>query len=191
MIDTRIVMVLAALAIAAMLWLVVSLFNRFVAARNACASARSSIDVQLVKRHDLIPNLTRAVAGYAAHERATLAAVTAARTAAMASLGSVGSAPAEARLEQTLAALMLRVESYPQLRASDNLLHLQRTLTEIEEQLSAARRAFNAHVVVLNNLAEQFPTSIVARLMGFARLEFFSARDSERGSPAVAEQLRG
>jgi LemA protein len=190
-IDARIVMVLTALAIAALLWLAVSLFNRLVAARNACAAARSSIDIQLVKRHDLIPNVTRAVAGYAAHERATLAAVTTARTAAMASLGTAGSAPAEVRLEQTLAALMLRVESYPQLRASDNFMHLQKTLTEIEEQLSAARRAFNAHVVVLNNLAEQFPTSIVARLMGFERLEFFAAGDKERGPPAVSEQLRG
>ena len=191
MVDARIVMVLAALAIAALLWLAASLFNRLVGARNACAAARSSIDVQLVKRHDLIPNLTRAVSGYAAHERATLAAVTAARTAAMASLGTAGSAPAEARLEQTLAALMLRVESYPQLRASDNFLHLQKTLTEIEEQLSAARRAFNARVLVLNNLAEQFPTSIVARLLGFGRLEFFAAAAGERESPAVAEQLRG
>ena len=191
MVDARIVMVLAALAIAALFWLVVSLFNRLVAARNACAAARSSIDVQLVKRHDLIPNVTRAVAGYAAHERATLAGVTAARTAAMASLGTAGSAPAEARLAQTLAALILRVEAYPQLRASDNFLHLQKVLTEIEEQLSAARRAFNAHVLALNNLAEQFPTSIVARLLGFGRLEFFSAGDGEREAPAVAEQLRG
>lgn len=191
MVDARIVMVLAALAIAALLWLAVSLFNRLVGARNACASARSSIDVQLTKRHDLIPNLTRAVSGYAAHERATLAAVTAARTAAMASLGTAGSAPAEAGLERTLGALMLRAESYPQLRASDNFLHLQKTLTEIEEQLSAARRAFNARVLALNNLAEQFPTSIVARLMGFGRLEFFGADDAERAAPALAEQLRG
>ena len=191
MVDARIVMVLAALAIAALLWLAVSLFNRLVGARNACAAARSSIDVQLTKRHDLIPNLTRAISGYAAHERATLAAVTAARTAAMASLGTAGSAPAEAGLERTLGALMLRAEAYPQLRASDNFLHLQKTLTEIEEQLSAARRAFNAHVLVLNNLAEQFPTSLVARLMGFGRLEFFGAADAERAPPVVAEQLRG
>ena len=191
MVDARIVMVLAALAIAALLWLAVSLFNRLVDARNACASARSSIDVQLTKRHDLIPNLTRAVSGYAAHERATLAAVTAARTAGMASLGTASSASAEARLEQTLGALMLRAESYPQLRASDNFLHLQKTLTEIEEQLSAARRAFNAHVLVVNNLAEQFPTSLVARLMGLGRLEFFGAAQAERAPPALAEQLRG
>ena len=191
MADAHIVTVLAALAIAVLLWVVVRLFNRLVAARNACASARSSIDVQLVKRHDLIPNLARVVSGYAAHEQATLAVVAAARSTAVAALGTTGSAAAEARLEQNLAALMLRVEAYPQLRASDNFLHLQRTLTEIEEQISAARRAFNAHVLILNNLAEQFPTSIVASVMGFGRLDFFAAGDVERASPAVGEQLRG
>ena len=191
MIDTRTVIVLAALAVAALLVVVAHLFNRLVAARNACASARSSIDVQLVKRHDLIPNVTRAVAGYAAHERATLEIVTAARSAAVATLGTAGSASAEARLEQALGRLMLRAEAYPPLRASDNFLHLQKTLTEIEEQLSAARRAFNAHVLVLNNLAEQFPSSIVARVMGFRRADFFATADRERQSPAVAEQLRG
>ena len=184
MVDARIVIVLAALACVALLLAVAHLFNRLVAARNACASARSGIDVQLVKRHDLIPNVTRAVAGYAAHERATLEIVAAARSAAMATLGSAGSAPAEARLEQALGALMLRVESYPQLRASDNFLHLQKTLTEIEEQLSAARRAFNAHVLVLNNLAQQFPTSIVARALGFGRLDFFAAGGGERAGVA-------
>jgi len=189
--DASAFLVIAALAAAALLVWFVRLFNRLVAARNASSSARSSIDVQLVKRHDLIPNVTRVVAGYAAHERETLAAVAAARSTAMATLGTPGSAPAEARLEQTLGAVMLRAESYPQLRASDNFLHLQKTLTEIEEQLSAARRAFNAHVLVLNNLAEQFPTSIVARLMGFGRLEFFGADGAERSPPALAEQLRG
>jgi LemA protein len=191
-VDARIVTVFAALAAALLLWIAARLFNRLVAARNACSSARSSIDVQLVKRHDLIPNLTRAVAGYAAHERAALEAVAAARTAAMAALGRPGSARAEAQLESRLALLMRLVEAYPQLKASDNFLHLQKTLTEVEEQLAAARRTFNAHVLVLNNLAEQFPTSVVARLAGFARLEFFAAGARERAASApVAEQLRG
>jgi LemA protein len=183
--------VLAAFACAALLVLLAHLFNRLVAARNAFASARSSIDVQLVKRHDLIPNIARAVASYAAHERATLELVSAARSAAMATLGTAGSAPAEARLEQALGTLLLHVESYPQLRASDNFLHLQKALTEIEEQISAARRAFNAYALVLNNLAEQFPTSIVARAMRFRRADFYAAAARERASPAVAEQLRG
>jgi len=190
-IDASAFLLIAALAAAALLVSLVRLFNRLVAARNACAAARSSIDVQLVKRHDLIPSITRVVAGYAAHERETLAAVAAARSTAMATLGTAGSAPAEARLEQTLGAVMLRAESYPQLRAGDNFLHLQKTLTEIEEQISAARRAFNAHVLVLNNLAEQLPTSIVAGLMGLGRLEFFGADDAERAPPALGEQLRG
>src|SRR5262245_14482320 len=180
-------MILAGLAFGGLLWAVVRLFNRFVAVRNACASARSSIDVQLVKRHDLIPNVTRVVSSYAAHERVTLAAIAAARATAIATLGTTGSAPAEARLEQELAALMVRVEAYPQLRASDNFLHLQKTLTEVEEQLSAARRAFNAHVLVLNNLGQQFPTSIVAHAMGLGRLEFFAASERDRESPQVAE----
>lgn len=191
MVDPLIVTSLAALALLALLLWVARLFNLLVAARNACSSARSSVDVQLVKRHDLIPNVARAVEGYAAHERATLGTVAAARSAAMATLGTAGSAPAEARLERTLATLMLRVEAYPSLRASDNFLHLQKTLTEVEEQISAARRAFNAHVLVLNNLAQQFPTSIVARVLGFGRLEFFATGNAERAAPRVAEQRNG
>jgi LemA protein len=184
--------VVAALAAAALLVSIVRVFNRLVGARNACSSARSSVDVQLTKRHDLAPNIARAVSGYAAHERATLAAVAEARTAAMAGIGTASSESAEARLTQALGALLARAEAYPALRASDNFMHLQKTLTEIEEQISAARRAFNAHVIVLNNLAEQFPTSIVARAMGFERLAFYAAADEERIAPAMAaEHLRG
>jgi len=172
--------VAAAIAIAVAI-AVVRVFNRLIAARNACGSARSGIDVQLEKRHDLVPNLTRAVEGYSVHERTTLVAVTEARAAAVAALGTNVSPRAEERLEQTLAALFARVESYPALKASDNFLHLQRTLTEIEEQLAAARRAFNAHALVLNNLTEQFPTSIVAQLASIGRIEFFAASEQVRG----------
>lgn len=170
------------------LWLaveVVRVFNRLVASRNACSSALSGIDVQLTKRHDLIPNVARAVAGYAAHEKATLAAVTEARSAAVAALRTPASEPAEARLEQAVGALLGLAEAYPALRADDNFLHLQKTLAEIEEQLAAARRAFNAHVLVLNNLVEQFPSSIVAGAMGFGQREFFAAATEERTSPRV------
>jgi LemA protein len=160
-------------------------FNRFVAARNACRNARSGIDVQLTKRHDLVPNLTSAVAGYAAHERTALEALTRARSDAVAALGSAASPPAEVRLDHAIVSLQLRVEQYPQLQASANFLHLQKTLAEIEEQISAARRAFNAHVMALNNLAEQFPTLIVARLMGFSPMEHFAAPAESRVPPAV------
>jgi LemA protein len=178
MVNVSIVAAVIAIAVAVA---VVRVFNRLVAARNACDSARGGIDVQLEKRHDLVPNLTRVVEGYTVHERTTLVAVTEARAAAVTALGTNVSARAEDRLEHALAALFAQVESYPTLKASDNFLHLQRTLTEIEEQLAAARRAFNAHALVLNNLTEQFPTSIVAQLTSIGRVEFFAASEQVRG----------
>jgi LemA protein len=176
--------VAAAIAIAVIA--VVRTFNRLIAARNGCANSRASIDAQLMRRHDLVPPLVEVVAGYAAHERAVMRVVADARTAAVAQLGAASSAGAEARLDEALGALHVRIEAYPELKASANFLHLQRTLTEIEEQISAARRAFNAHVAAFNNLIEQFPTLVVARLCGFATADFFEAAASERGVPSPA-----
>ncbi len=180
------ILLLVPLGMAAVLCVAfVRTFNRFVAARNACRNARSGIDVQLTKRHDLVPSLASAVAGYAEHERSVLEALTQARGAAVAALGSVASASTEAQLDRAIAGLQLRVEAYPQLQASANVLHLQRALAEIEEQISASRRAFNAHVMALNNLAEQFPTLIVARLMSFNPMEHFAASAESRAAPTV------
>jgi len=176
MVSVGLLLILIAAILAA--WLIaafIRVFNQFVGARNACRNARSGIDVQLTKRHDLVPNLTRAVAAYAEHERETLRLVMDARKDAIEKLGAPESAGAEAKLEQALTILSARVEAYPELKASSNFLHLQKALTEVEEQLSAARRAFNAQVVVLNNLAEQFPTLIVARLFGFQPVAFYEA----------------
>jgi LemA protein len=184
--SLNLIIVAIGVIVAAMLaGAVIRVFNNFIAARNACRNARSGIDVQLTKRHDLVPNLERAVAAYAEHEREALRLVMDARNGAMAKLGAPTSAAAEARLEQALTALSVRLEAYPDLKASSNFLHLQKALTEIEEQLSAARRSFNAHVVVLNNLAGQFPTLIVARFFGFQPLDFYEAAAGERGSGRV------
>jgi len=163
----------------------VQTFNRFVGVRNSCRNARAGIDVQLTKRHDLVPNLVQAVVRYAAHEREVLDAVMRSRSTAMAALGTSRSRAAEGDLERLLVTLDGRMEAYPQLRASDHFMHLQRTLTEIEEQISAARRAFNAHAMDLNNLAEQFPTLLVARLTGFTPLEYYSATSAERSRSSV------
>jgi LemA protein len=171
-----------AIAVAA----VVATFNRLIAARNACRNARASIDAQLTRRHDLVPPLVEVVAGYAAHEREVTRIVAEARAAAVAQLGAAASAGAEARLDEALGVLHARIEAYPDLKASGNFLHLQRTLTEIEEQISAARRAFNAHVAAFNNLVEQFPTLVVARLLGFGTARFFEAAASDRGVPSAA-----
>jgi LemA protein len=174
----------AAIAMAAVA--VIRTFNRLIAARNACRNARASIDAQLTRRHDLVPPLVEVVAGYAAHEREVMRVVADARSAAIAQLGAASSARAEAMLDEALGALQVRVEAYPELKASDNFLHLQRTLTEIEEQISAARRASNAYVAAFNNLVEQFPTLVVARLFGFVNAQFFEAVPSERGVPSAA-----
>lgn len=160
-------------------------FNRLVAARNACGNARAGIDANLKKRHDLIPNLVSVVKGYTAHERETLVQVTRARSEAVSSIGTPASPAVESALTGALFSLDARVEAYPELKASEQFLNLQRTLTEIEEQISASRRAFNAHVMAMNNLVQQFPTLIVARLIGFAEMSFFKADEHSRSSPSV------
>ena len=171
--------------IGALLVYALAVFNRLVAARNACRHARAGIDVYLTRRHDLIPNLVRSVRAYSEHERTALEAVTQARTQAIKTLGTVRSARAEASLGLALDQLVARVEAYPQLRAEGPYLQLMKNLTEAEEQLSAARRAFNAQVMAMNNLVQQFPTLIVARLCGFKSLQSYQAVESARRAPAV------
>jgi len=161
-------------------------FNRLISRRNACTNARASIDVNLTRRHDLIPNLVKAVRGYAEHERTTLREVTDARTTAIAQLGHSGSAAAEQQVEQSLERLVLRVEDYPELKADALFRQLMRNLTEAEEQISASRRAFNGQVMRLNNLVQQFPTLIVANIMGFRALVPYSAAAAALAAPAVA-----
>ena len=161
-------------------------FNRLIVRRNACTNARASIDVNLTRRHDLIPNLVAAVRGYVAHERTTLEAVVDARQDAIGQLGATGSAAAEQQVEQSLAQLVLRVEDYPELKADGLFSQLMRNLTEAEEQISASRRAFNGQVLRMNNLVQRFPSLIVAAVLGFHTLEPYSAANSARVPPVVA-----
>jgi LemA protein len=160
-------------------------FNRLIAARNGCTNARAGIDVNLTRRHQLIPNLVAVVRGYAAHEQETLTAVTLARSQAINALGGAQSASAEAGLAQALALLNVRLEAYPELRAQSPFINLMKNLTEAEEQISASRRAFNAHVMLMNNLVQQFPTLIVARLFGFKLQNPFSAGAGAQHAPIV------
>ena len=161
-------------------------FNRLIVRRNACTNARASIDVNLTRRHDLIPNLVAAVRGYVAHERTTLEAVVDARQDAIVQLGATGSAAAEQQVEQSLAQLILRVEDYPELKADGLFGQLMRNLTEAEEQISASRRAFNGQILRMNNLVQRFPSLIVAAVLGFHTLEPYSAANSARVPPVVA-----
>jgi LemA protein len=166
-------------------------FNGLVVKRNRCEAAFSTIDVMLKKRYDLIPNLVAAVKGYAQHEAGVFEEV--ARLRAQAALGGL-STDRTVELNNQITGLLRRilavVESYPELKANENFMHLQRTLTEIEEQISAARRAYNAAVVDLNNAVQMFPSSLVARMTGFGARRFLEIGASERQAPDVAERLR-
>ncbi len=162
------------------LWALLT-FNGFIFKRNRCRTAWSSIDVNLKKRHDLIPNIVGAVKGYMKHEAEVLERVTRLRAEAR-GMGpdDAGRAAVERDIGACLAAINVRVEAYPELKASEHFLHLQRTLTEIEEQISAARRAYNAAVESFNNGVEMFPSRLIAALMGLRTLRFFEAVETDR-----------
>jgi LemA protein len=182
---TALWIVLAVLVLVAVA-LVVS-YNRFVSQRNLVAESWRQIDVELHRRHDLIPNLVETVKGYASHERGVFEAVTQARAAA----ASPGSTPAiqaqqEGVLGQALGRLFAVAEAYPDLKASTNFLELQRQLTETEDRIAAGRRFYNANVRALNTRVESFPSNIVASTFNFKQAEYFEVEDvAIRSAPTV------
>lgn len=157
----------------------VVLFNRLVAARNQVHAAWSDIDVQLTRRHDLVPQLVAAVQGYAGHERATFSLVAELRTRAMAAAKLSEKAAAEDELARQIERLLALQEAYPDLKASDNFLALQRDLVAIEDHLQYARRFYNGAVRDLDNRIETFPSLLVARAAGFQSAEFFRHGESQ------------
>jgi LemA protein len=161
--------------------------NSIIASRNRVDEAWSGIDVQLKRRHDLIPNLVEAVKGYATHERETFEKVTQARAGAMQAEGVQQTAQAESALTQALGGLRVVAEQYPELRATENFQQLQNQLSELEDEIQAARRIYNSNVQSYNTKIQQFPMSIVANQGGFTDREFFEiADDSEREAPQVS-----
>jgi LemA protein len=162
-------------------------FNRLVRLRNQSEEAFSDIDVQLKRRHDLIPNLVETVKGYAAHERQVFENVTAARANAVAATGPQQQGQAENALTGALRQLFAVAENYPDLKASRNFLELQNELTDTEDKIQASRRFYNMTVRDLNVKIEQFPSSIVARFANAQQREFFELDDvGEREVPAVS-----
>ena len=137
--------------------LLISAYNGMVRARNKVDEAWSGIDVQLKRRHDLIPNLVETVKGYAAHERETFQAVTDARARAMSASGPAQAGAAEGMLSQALGRLFAVAEAYPQLRATENFQQLQAELTNTEDQIAAARRIYNGNVQSYNTKIQVFP----------------------------------
>ena len=166
----------------------VGLYNGLVRLRNVVQESWRQIDVELTRRHDLIPNLVETVKGYAAHERETLQAVTDARAMAAAP----GSSPAQqAQQENVLTAALGRLfavaEAYPDLKANQNFLQLQRDLTDTEDRLAASRRFYNANVRSLNTKVETVPSNVVAGLFHIGRAEYFEAEDpAVRTAPQVS-----
>ena len=178
-------LVCAGLLALIVLWAVLT-SNSFIRARNKIDEAWSGVDVQLKRRHDLVPNLVETVKGYADHESATLAAVTQARAAAMdAGAGSASSA-AEDRLTGALDGIRVVAEDYPELRASESFRALQGELSELEDQVQAARRIYNSNVNAYNTRIQLFPNSVIAGRSFTARELFQLDSPGERAVPAVA-----
>ena len=166
------------------LWLIF-VFNSLIRLKNRTQEAFSDIDVQLKRRHDLIPNLIETVKGYATHERELFEKVTAARTAAINAQGIAEKGKAENALSQTLKSIFAVAENYPDLKASQNFLQLQDELSDTENKIQAARRFYNGNVRDFNTKIEVFPNNLVAGMLGFNKFEFFQAEAGEKENVAV------
>ncbi len=151
--------------------------NSIIASRNRVDESWSGIDVQLKRRHDLVPNLVETVKGYAAHESETFEKVTQARADAMSAEGVGQTAKAEQGLTGALAGLRAVAENYPQLRATENFQQLSRNLSELEDEIQASRRIYNSNVQSYNTAIQQFPGSIIANQGGFTAREYFEIED--------------
>ncbi len=167
------------------IWLI-AVFNRCVALRNKVREAWSGIDVQLKRRHDLVPALVETVKGYQSHEATTLANVVASRNAAVQAHGAAQAGPAEAGLSSQLRSLFAIAEAYPQLKADANFRQLSAQLVEIEDQLQYARRYHNGAVRDFNNLIQSFPNNLVSGLLQFHEQAFFEVEEAtERSAPKI------
>ena len=169
-----------------LLLIYLGLYNGLVARRNGVENAFASLDATLQKRYDLIPNLVETVKGYATHERETLEQLAQLRGEALhSSQGASGDLRAHEKVGVALRGVLALAESYPQLKASANFLHLQKSLNEVEEQISASRRAFNAAVTEYNNAVQSFPSSVVADSMGLQARSWFEAGDNAQNPVSV------
>ena len=162
------------------------IYNSLIQLRNQVENAWSQIDVQLKRRHDLIPNLVETAKGYMKHERETLEDITKARSQAMGAQNIGDKAKAEGELNNALSRFMLVVENYPDLKANQNFLALQEELTSTENKIAFARQAYNDQVLFFNNKVQMFPSNMIAQMFNFKLGEFFQLEDkTEREAPKV------
>jgi len=180
---TQILLVIVALVV---LWLIFA-YNRLITLLNRAKEAFADIDVQLKRRYNLIPNLVETVKGYATHERELFEKVTKARTQAMGAQTMKERGEAENVLSSTLKTLFAVAENYPQLKASENFLELQRELRDTEDKIQAARRFYNTNVRDLNIKIESFPVNLIASTLGFKKMEFFEIETAIAREPVKVD----
>jgi len=166
-------------------FMLIGMYNSLVQLRVRCDSAWSDIDVQLKRRHDLIPNLVETVKGYAAHEKGTFENIAKFRSQAMQATAPADKAIAENQLTGALKSLFAVAENYPELKANDEFLQLQGSLTQLEDTIQNARRYYNAVVRDLNTKIQTFPTNILAGMFGFQLRQFFEVAATDREPVAV------
>ena len=166
---------------------VIGIYNALIRLRNQVDNAWSQIDVQLKRRHDLIPNLVETAKGYMKHERETFEEITKARSQAMGAKSVTDAAKAEGALGEALSKFLLVVENYPDLKANQNFLSLQEELTSTENKISFSRQNYNDQVLFFNNKIQMFPSNIVANMFSFGKRDFFEIEaPAEREVPEVS-----
>ena len=166
---------------------VIGIYNSLIRLRNQVDNSWSQIDVQLKRRHDLIPNLVETAKGYMQHERGTFEAITQARSQAMGAKTVSEHSQAEGALGEALSKFMLVVENYPDLKANQNFLSVQEELTSTENKISFARQSYNDQVLFVNNKIQMFPSNIIANMFNFAKRDFFELETpAEREVPKVS-----
>jgi len=179
------------IVIAILLLVVISVFNSLTNKKNQVTNAFGSVDVQLKNRYDLIPNLVATVQQYATHEKELLTKITDLRTKAL----QQNTTPEDRvnldnQISSALSGIMVAVENYPDLKASQNFIDLQRSLNEVESQIAAARRAYNAAITDYNNAIEMFPGNLMAGMMLLKTRQVFTATETERGSVNVKDLFK-
>ena len=179
------------IVIAILLLVTISVFNSLTNKKNQVTNAFGSVDVQLKNRYDLIPNLVATVQQYATHEKELLTKITDLRTKALQpNMTSEDRVNLDNQISSALSGIMVAVENYPDLKASQNFIDLQRSLNEVESQIAAARRAYNAAVTDYNNAIEMFPGNLMAGMMLLKIRQVFTATETERGSVNVKDLFK-
>jgi LemA protein len=180
-------LIIIAVVLALLIVFAIGIYNALIRLRNQVDNAWSQIDVQLKRRHDLIPNLVETAKGYMKHERETFEAITNARSQAMGAKTVAEASKAEGALGEALSKFMLVVENYPDLKANQNFLAVQEELTGTENRIAFARQSYNDQVLFFNNKIQMFPSNIIAGAFNFSKRDFFEIEiAAEREVPKVS-----